>query len=245
MKDLNETTNTAPDSAEAGMSEEFRKCLKQERDRERSRRESAQGKFEASHLSLDRFLNTFEDPSKAAVFSDGSTGEERIVAGCDGDGGIAHYRTCVKRAMNRLRGHPELQKTLRLIVKHGKPPRGLDVGDSGVGEMPHLGCRQDPLLDSPQKNVKYFLRPINTGVWTLSGEDGTPLEKLQNAKNPRLRLVGGVRFRRGSGATAPPDPNKPTERNETMNKVKTRNGARVMPAYVTNGAVRRWGEPSG
>ena len=35
------------------------------------------------------------------------------------------------------------------------------------------------------------------------------------------------------------------ERNETMNKVKTRNGARVMPAYVTNGAVRRWGEPSG
>ena len=48
MKDLNETTNTAPDTAEAGMSEEFRKCLKLERDRERSRRESAQGKFEAS-----------------------------------------------------------------------------------------------------------------------------------------------------------------------------------------------------
>ena len=31
MKDLNETTNTAPDTAEAGMSEEFRKCLKLER----------------------------------------------------------------------------------------------------------------------------------------------------------------------------------------------------------------------
>ena len=179
MKDLNETTNTAPDSAEAGMSEEFRKCLKQERDRERSRRESAQGKFEASHQSLDRFLDTFEDPSKAAVFSDGGAGAERIVAGCDGDGGPAYYRTCVKRAMNRLRRRPELRRTLRR--------------------------RQDPLLDSPQKNVKYFLRPIKTGVWTLSGEDRTPLEKLQNAKNPRLRLVGGRAIRERFPSDAPPD----------------------------------------
>ena len=101
------------------MSEEFKKCLKRERDRARSRRESAQGSFEASHQSFDRFLDTFEDPSKAAVFSDGSAGEERIVAGCDGDGGTAYYRMYVKRAMNRLRGRPELQKTLRLIVKHG------------------------------------------------------------------------------------------------------------------------------
>ena len=101
------------------MSAEFRKCLKLERDRARSRRESAQGSFEASHQSFDQFLDTFDDPSKAAVFSDGSAGEERIVAGCDGDGGIAYYGICVKRAMNRLRGRPELQKTLRLIVKHG------------------------------------------------------------------------------------------------------------------------------
>ena len=101
------------------MSAEFRKCLKLERDRARSRRESTQGSFEASHQSFDRFLDTFEDPSKAAVFSDGSAGEERIVADCDGDSSTAYYRTCVKRAMNRLRGRPELQKTLRLIVKHG------------------------------------------------------------------------------------------------------------------------------
>ena len=119
MKDLYDTTYTAPDTTEAGISDEFRKCLKLERDRARSRRESAQGKFAASHQSFDRFLDTFEDPSKAAVFSDGSAGEERIVAGCDGDGGIAYYHTCVKRAMNRLRGRPELQKTLRLIIKHG------------------------------------------------------------------------------------------------------------------------------
>ena len=119
MKDLNETTHTAPSAGETGMDADFKKCLKLERDRERSRRESAQGKFEASYQSFDRFLDTFDDPSKAAVFSDGGAGEERIVAGCDGDGGTAYYRTCVKRAMNRLRGRPELQKTLHLIVKHG------------------------------------------------------------------------------------------------------------------------------
>ena len=37
----------------------------------------------------------------------------------DGDGSPAYYRTCVKRALNRLRNRPELQKTLRLVVKNG------------------------------------------------------------------------------------------------------------------------------
>ena len=101
------------------MSAEFRKCLKQERDRERSRRESAQGKLEASMLSLDRLFDSFEDPSKAAAFSDGGAGEERMVAECDGDSSPERYRACVKRAMNRLRNRPELQKTLRLVVKNG------------------------------------------------------------------------------------------------------------------------------
>ena len=101
------------------MSAEFRKCLKQERDRERSRRESAQGKLEASMLSLDRLFDSFEDPSKAAAFSDGGAGEERMVAECDGDASPEYYRACVKRALNRLRNRPELQKTLRLVVKNG------------------------------------------------------------------------------------------------------------------------------
>ena len=101
------------------MSEEFKKCLKQERDRERSRRESAQGRFEASHLSLDRRFDSFEDPSKTAAFSDGGAGAGRIVAESDGAGSPTYYRSCVKRAMNRLRNRPELQKTLRLVVKNG------------------------------------------------------------------------------------------------------------------------------
>ena len=81
MNDFTESTTTTHAGAEDYMSEEFRRCLKQERDRERSRRESAQGMFESLHQSLDRLFDTFEDPSKAAAFSDGSAGEERIVAG--------------------------------------------------------------------------------------------------------------------------------------------------------------------
>ena len=42
-------------------------CLKLELDRERSWRESAQGKFEASHQSLDRLVDSFEDPFKEQV----------------------------------------------------------------------------------------------------------------------------------------------------------------------------------
>ena len=108
------------------MSEEFRKCLKLERDRARSRRESAQGMFEASMLSLDRLFDTFEDPSKAAAFSDGGAGEERIVANYDGDYSLGYYRACVKRAMNRLRKRSELRRTLRdegatvAIRSHGR-----------------------------------------------------------------------------------------------------------------------------
>ena len=93
-----------------------------------------------------------------------------------------------------------------------EPPRGLDVGDSGLGEMPHLGGRQDPLLDSPQKNVKYFLRPINTGVWALSDAGNPSREKLQNAKNPRLRHEGRARCRRGSGTMSAPSFNNEQER---------------------------------
>ena len=66
------------DGGRCGMSAEFRKCIKRERDRARSRRESPQGMFEASHRSLDRLVDSFEDPSKAAAFSDGGAGAEAL-----------------------------------------------------------------------------------------------------------------------------------------------------------------------
>ena len=119
MNPFSETTVTSRAVAPEGMNEEFKKCLKQERDRARSWRESAQGKFETSMLSLDRLVDTFEDPSKAAAFSDGGAEAEWAVRACDGEGSPAYYRACVKRALNRLRNRPELQKTLRLVVKNG------------------------------------------------------------------------------------------------------------------------------
>ena len=128
------------------MSAGFRKCLKLERDRARSRRESAQGKFEASMLSLDRLFDSFEDPSKAAAFSDGGAGEERMVAECDGDYSLGYYRACVKRAMNRLRKRPELRRTLRLVIKHW--PRREDA----IWEI--LASRKCPTWDAARK--QYF-----------------------------------------------------------------------------------------
>ena len=119
MNNFNKSIVTSHADAESGMSEYFKKCLKQERDRARSWRESAQGKFEASHQSFDRLVDTFEDPSKVAAFSDGGAEAERTVRACDGEGSPDRYRTYVKRAMNRLRNRPELQKTLRLVVKNG------------------------------------------------------------------------------------------------------------------------------
>ena len=72
---------------------------KEELDREGTRRRSTgKGRFAASILSLDEHMAKFDAPSKAAVFSDGGAGAERIVSACDGDGGAARRQACVKRA---------------------------------------------------------------------------------------------------------------------------------------------------
>ena len=63
--------------------EAYRKCLKLERDRERSWRESRQGAFEATMLSLDEHVAKFDDPGKIAAFSDGGAGAGRVFAQYD------------------------------------------------------------------------------------------------------------------------------------------------------------------
>ena len=105
------------------MSAEFRKCIKRERDRARSRRESAQGKFEASHQSLDRLVDSFEDPSKAAAFSDGGAGAETLRSFETGRNG-SYYTRRIKVARMRLsRKFPELVEVFNLVVKNGKNRR--------------------------------------------------------------------------------------------------------------------------
>ena len=102
------------------MSAEFRKCLKLERDRARSRRESAQGSFETAMLSLDQHVESFDDPGKIAMFSDGGAEAERVYSYDESVDG-SYYTRRIKVARRRLsRNCPELVEVFNLVVKNGK-----------------------------------------------------------------------------------------------------------------------------
>ena len=146
MKTFTETGKATETPAGGNAERSYRKALKLERDREWQRRHTAQGKFESSMDSLETLEASFDDPSKIAVFSDRGDGEERLIAACDGEGSPAYYRACVKRAMNRLRNHPELRRTLRLVIKHW--PRREDA----IWEI--LASRRCPTWDAARK--QYF-----------------------------------------------------------------------------------------
>ena len=124
------TLNSQPSTLNLSTVEEvYRQCLKRETDRERSHRDTKQGAFEASMLSFDRLMAEIGDPSKSATFSDNGTGEEAIVAACDGEGSKtpldrgceSKRRDILRNARKRLkRAHPELLEVFNLIVKNGK-----------------------------------------------------------------------------------------------------------------------------
>ena len=102
------------------MSAEFRKCLKQERDRARSRRESAQGSFESAMLSLDQHVESFDYPGKIAMFSDGGAEAERVYSYDESVDG-SYYTRRIKVARRRLsRNCPELVEVFNLVFKNGK-----------------------------------------------------------------------------------------------------------------------------
>ena len=128
MKNFTEASTATATPAGGKAERSYRKALKLERERERKRRRYRKGQFASSMLHIEhdfdfqRIENSDEDPRNVWI-SDKGAGEERVVADCDGDGSPAYYRTCVKRALNRLRNRPELQKTLRLVVKNGKNRR--------------------------------------------------------------------------------------------------------------------------
>ena len=100
------------------MSEEYRKALKRECDRERSRRMSRQGAFEASMLSLDdpsmRRTNGEDSP---AWESDGGKGAAAILAWTAEAAARAFDPALKKWMLNKLRRHPHLQKALRRAIK--------------------------------------------------------------------------------------------------------------------------------
>ena len=94
-------------------------CLKLERDRERSWRESRQGAFEASMLSLDEHIAKFDDPGKIATFSDGGTGAESIR-----NGGVEVPSDVIDEALGRL---SELDRDFALAVLGGKSWREMGM----------------------------------------------------------------------------------------------------------------------
>ena len=94
------------------LEEARRYCLKLERDRERSWRESRQGAFESSMLSLDEHMAKFDDPGKIATFSDGGNGAESIR-----NGGVDTPSDVIEAALSQL---SERDKAFARAVLDGK-----------------------------------------------------------------------------------------------------------------------------
>ena len=108
------------------LEEARRRCLKLERDRERSWRESRQGAFEASMLSLDEHMAKFDDPSKIATFSDGGKGAESVR-----NGGVELPEDVLEEALKRL---PERDKAFAQDVLGGNGWRELELGKRGFNK---------------------------------------------------------------------------------------------------------------
>ena len=70
--------------------------------------------------SLDRLVDSFEDPSKAAAFSDGGAGAEAVIDYCDRETPETRHAECIRNARQRIRrAHPEWLEVFDLIVKNG------------------------------------------------------------------------------------------------------------------------------
>ena len=84
----------------------------QEADRAKSRRNSRQGAFDAAMLSFDAHMETFDDPSKIATFSDGGKGAASIR-----NGGVELPEDVLEEALKRL---SKRDKAFVLDVLDGK-----------------------------------------------------------------------------------------------------------------------------
>ena len=110
-------------------------CLKLERDRERSWRESWQGAFEASMLSLDEHVAKFDDPGKIATFSDCGAGEERIFARYD-------ERDKARQIADALRRLSPKDRRFASAVLRGATWRELGIGKRGFNKRLAKICKR-------------------------------------------------------------------------------------------------------
>ena len=97
---------------------------------------SRNDRFNKSMISLEEFIDTFEDPSKIAVFSDRGTGVPPVRHGafngqdarCPGDSRQAKLHAAIMRLRRANRGY--LIPVLRLIVRNG------DLRDLSLAKVP-------------------------------------------------------------------------------------------------------------
>ena len=106
----------------------YRKALKMERDRNRSRRRYRKGMFQENMLHLEHYLdfqdveNDEYDPRNAWI-SDKDAGAEKIRSFDERRDG-SHYTRRIKVARRHLaRNFPELIEVFNLVVKNGKNRR--------------------------------------------------------------------------------------------------------------------------
>ena len=113
--------------------QQMKRCEKRERDRQRKWRNSKQGAFEASMLSLDRIISrkhcrdvptSAEDDCVFAVDSwqsDGGKGAEDIIAACDACYELSYYACLKELARKRVeRIDSRLLPVLELVFENGK-----------------------------------------------------------------------------------------------------------------------------
>ena len=98
----------------------YRRCLKQERDRERQWRKSKRKGKIRNVVHLVDFENAEAAEESPKWLSDNGAGVEAIVAACDGETGETRHQRILRNARDRLhRAHPELVEVFDLIVKNG------------------------------------------------------------------------------------------------------------------------------
>lgn len=100
--------------------ETINRALMLEQKREWKRRQSLQGKFEASFVSLDAMTDRI-DPSKLRVLSDHGAGAEAIVDAIDGTSPETVYQRRMLEARKRLikSGHRDWLEVLKLVERNG------------------------------------------------------------------------------------------------------------------------------
>ena len=112
-------------------------CLNAEYDREKKRRETRQGAFDAAMLSLDAHMASFEDASKIATFSDEGVGAAMVRSFelCGDSRSVCVDPRVKKRMLNKLRKYPYLQKALRRFIGNATSKKRRPVKKTHVKKI--------------------------------------------------------------------------------------------------------------